>query len=161
MSPWVWISGVLAVVILALAVFAVLKLTSGPGASPAPQVLVPSFLGQTYEDARLAASTLGLNVEQIGFEESETATAGTVTKQDPPEGQTVDKGTTIKLTVAIGPAQTVIPDLRLRTEADAVALILSAGLTVGVKTEDFDDLVPVGQIISQDPRALLDSRCRA
>ena len=82
---------------------------------------MPSLIGKTYEDARLAATTLGLTVEQIGFEESETAIAGTVTKQDPLEGETVDKGTTIKLTVAIGPAQTVVPDLRLRTEADAVA----------------------------------------
>jgi eukaryotic-like serine/threonine-protein kinase len=152
-SPWVWVSGVLAVVILALAVFFVAQLVSGPGASPAPQVVVPSLLGKTYEEAKQAATDLGLTVEQVGFEETETALPGTVTRQDPAEGQTVDTGTSIKLTVAISPAQTVVPDLRLRTEAEAVALIQSAGLTVGTRTEDFDDLVPVDSVISQDPRA--------
>ena len=90
---------------------------------------------------RLAATALNLKVEQIGFEESETATIGTVIRQDPVEGQTVDEGATIKLTIAVSPAQTIVPDLRLRTEAEAVALIQSAELDVGTRTEDFAPVV--------------------
>jgi serine/threonine-protein kinase len=152
-SPWLWASAVLAVVILALAAFAIIKLTGGPGASPAPQVVVPSFVGMTFEQAQQAATPRGLNVDQVGFEESETVAINTVLKQDPIEGQTVDQDTTIHLTIATSPSQTVVPDLYLRAEADATALIQAAELDIGTRTEDFDPLVPAGQIVSQDPRA--------
>ena len=90
-GPWLWISALLAIAILALAAFVVLKLTSGPGPSAAPQVQVPNFVGQTFDQAQAAATALGLMVQQVAFESS-SATVGTVTKQDPAEGATVDKG---------------------------------------------------------------------
>jgi serine/threonine-protein kinase len=152
-GPWLWISAVLAVVVLALAGFFVSRLIGGPGQSARPQVQVPSFVGQTFEQARLAATPLALKVDQAGFEESATATVGTVLRQDPTEGSTVDSGSTIKLYMAVSPSQTTVPDLYLHTEADAVALIQAADLNVGARTEVYDPTVPALSIVNQDPRA--------
>jgi len=150
-SPWLWISALLAVAILALAAFAVVKLTGGPDASPAPQVVVPNLVGKTFEEARTIALAAGLQVRQVAFEISTTQAPGTITKQDPAEGASVDKDTFIDLTMARSPDGVAMPDLRGRTEQDAVNLIAAAGLIVGVRTEEFDDLYPAGSIVSTSP----------
>jgi eukaryotic-like serine/threonine-protein kinase len=151
-SPWLWISALLAIVILALAGLFLSGFLGGAGASPSPgaQVQVPSLLGKTFEEARQAASEVGLNVEQVGFEQS-SASVGTVTKQDPAEGTLVTSGSTVSLTIAIGPETTIVPDLRLKTEQEALNLIAQAGLSIGTRTEEFDAIAPQGTIVSQDP----------
>jgi beta-lactam-binding protein with PASTA domain len=149
-SPWLWISALLTVAILALAAFAVIRLTAGPDASPAPQVLVPNLVGKSFEEARATALAANLKVEQVAFEVS-TQPPGTVTKQDPAEGASVDSGSTIKLTMARGPDGVGMPDLRGRTEQEAVNLIAAAGLIVGVRSEAYDPLYPVGSIVSTSP----------
>jgi serine/threonine-protein kinase len=150
-GPWLWISALLAIAVLALAAFLVTRFLGGaPTESPGAQVTVPNLIGKTFDQARAAAAELGLNVDQIGFEQS-SANVGTVTKQDPPEGTTVDSGSTVSLTIAIGPELTIVPDLRLKAESDALNLIAQAGLAIGTRTEAFDSVVPAASIISQAP----------
>jgi beta-lactam-binding protein with PASTA domain/tRNA A-37 threonylcarbamoyl transferase component Bud32 len=149
-GPWLWVSAVLAIAILALAAFVVVKLTSGPGPSTAPQVQVPNLVGLTFDAAKAAATAKNLEVRQVAFETSPAA-VGTVTKQDPAEGATVDSGSVVNLTMAISPQGVAVPDLRGRIEQDAVNLIAAAGLTVGTRTEDFDPLIPAGLVVSNDP----------
>jgi beta-lactam-binding protein with PASTA domain len=151
-GPWLWISALLAIVVLALAGFFLSRFLGGPGASASPgvQVQVPNLLGKTFEEARQEAAAIGLNVEQVGFEQS-SASVGTVTKQDPPEGALVTSGSTVSLTIAIGPETTIVPDLRLKTEQEALNLIAQAGLSIGTRTAEFDSVVPEGSIVRQDP----------
>jgi eukaryotic-like serine/threonine-protein kinase len=152
-SPWIWISAVLAVVILSLAgflVFRFLSSTATPAASG--QVTVPSLIGLSFADAQTAAQNVGLHVEQAAFEPSSQA-LGSVTQQDPSAGTSVDSGTTVKVTIAIGAATTTVPDLRAKPEADALNLIAAAGLRIGTRTEAFDPLIPPQSIVSQDPAA--------
>ena len=151
-GPWLWISAVLAISILALAAFVFVKLSAGPGPSTAPQVQVPNLVGKTFEDARTAATALGLKVEQVAFEPS-SLPIGSITKQDPAEGATVDSGTTIKVTMASSPQAVAVPDLKGRVESDAVNLLVAAGLKVGTRTEAFDPFIPAGSVISTLPGA--------
>jgi beta-lactam-binding protein with PASTA domain len=152
-GPWLWISALLALGVLALAAFLVVRLLGGgPDASPGAQVEVPSFIGMTFEEARTAATPLGLQVEQAAFVQA-SAETGTVTAQIPAAGETVDVGTVVDLTIAIGPETTIVPDLRLKTESEALNLIFAAGLTIGDRTEAFDPIVPDGSVISQVPTA--------
>jgi len=153
-SPWLWISALLAIAVLALAGFFLSRFLGGPGPSGSPgvQVQVPNLIGKTYDEARQAAAAVGLSVEQIGFEQS-SASVGTVTKQGPPEGTLVTTGSTVSLTIAIGPETTIVPDLRLKTEQEALNLIAQAGLSIGTRTEDFDAVVPEGSVASQTPGA--------
>jgi beta-lactam-binding protein with PASTA domain len=151
-SRWLWISALLAIGVLALAAFLVIRLLSGPGEAPVGQVQVPRLVGLTFEQARQAATAEGLLVEQAAFVQS-SAAIGTVIVQVPAEGETVDVGTTIDLTMAIGPELTIVPDLRLRTETEAFNLIIDAGLSIGTRTDGFDAIVPAGSVISQEPGA--------
>ena len=151
-GAWLWISALLAIAVLALAGFFLSRFLGGPGpsASPGVQVQVPNLIGKTFEEARQAAADIGLNVTQVGFEQS-SASVGTVTKQDPLEGTLVTSGSVVSLTIAIGPETTIVPDLRLKTEQEALNLIAQAGLSIGTRTEAFDAVVPQGSIVSQTP----------
>ena len=152
-GPWLWISALLAVGVLALAAFLLFRSPGGsPQGSPAAQVQVPSMIGKTFQEASQAASAVGLTAEQGAFEQS-SATVGTVISQVPPEGATVDVGSKVSLTIAIGPELTIVPDLRLKTESEALNLIAQAGLAIGARTEAFDAIVPAGSIVSHDPGA--------
>ena len=153
-GPWLWVSAALAIAVLALAAFFLSRFLGGPrpSASPGTQVSVPNLVGKTFEEAQQAASAVGLTVQQAGFEQS-SASVGTVTKQDPPEGTLVTSGSTVSLTIAIGPETTIVPDLRLKTEQEALNLIAQAGLSIGTRTAEFDPVVPEGSIVSQTPGA--------
>jgi eukaryotic-like serine/threonine-protein kinase len=150
-GPWLWIAALVAVGVLALAAFLLFNaLGGGPQESQAPQVQVPNLIGKTFEEASQAAADVGLTVEQSAFVQS-SATLGTVISQVPPEGSTVDAGSKVLLTMAISPGLTIVPDLRLKTEQEALNLIAQAGLAIGTRTEAFDSIVPVGSIVSQVP----------
>src|SRR5206468_10653964 len=79
------------------------------------------------------------------------STIGTVTQQDPIAGTNVALGSTIKLTIAIGAATTTVPDLRGKSESEALNLIPAAGLTIGARTDAYDPVVPVGFVVAQNP----------
>ena len=57
------------------------------------------------------------------------------------------------MTVAAGAETVAVPELRGKTEVEAVTLLVGAGLQPGTKTEVFDPVVPAGQIIRQSPGA--------
>ena len=149
-SPLVWVAGVVAIGLLAAVAFLVFQLLSGPSTPPPPgDVTVPQFVGTLLADATREADDLGLKLETITA--SSEQPAGTVTAQDPVEGTVVPLGSTIKVTVAEGLTTVPMPDLRNKTEAQAVQEVVTAGLVPGIKTEAFDATVPVGLIVTQSP----------
>ena len=153
-SPWLWVSGLLALAILGVAVFLVVRLLSGSPTPPVDQVEVPNFVGMVFEDALVAADEAGVELARTAFEPPPGDEAeGTVLAQDPEGGASVDPGTTIKLTIALGKQTVAVPDLRGKTVSEAINLIFEANLKVGTSTEEFDDLIPDGSIVSQDPGA--------
>jgi hypothetical protein len=148
-SPWLWLSALLAILVLGLAGFLVFKLLSGPGTTAAP-VTVPDFTGKTFQEAQQLAASSGLQVVQSAFETSDQP-VGTVTKQDPIAGARVASNSTVKLTIANGPNTTVVPDLRGLTESDALNLVTASGMKIGTRSDAFDPVAPLGTILSQDP----------
>src|SRR5205085_1672483 len=122
-----------------------------PGASSVPQVEVPNFIGLTYDQAKAQADQLGINLVQATFATS-TQPANTILDQDPKQGARIDKGAQVRLTLAAGAVTVAVPDLRGLTEAQAIQAILNGGLGVGDRTDNFDPVVPIGSVISQDPR---------
>ena len=151
-SPWLWITALLAIAILALAAFLLSNFIGGPGESPAPQVEVPNLVGLTFEEAQAKAAEVGLGVLQVAFVQA-SATVGTVVSQDPAEGETLAAGENINLTMAKSADLTVVPDLRLRTESEALNILIDAGLRPGTRTTAFDAVVPLGSVVSQEPFA--------
>jgi serine/threonine-protein kinase len=148
-SPWLWISGLLALAILALAAFLVIRLLSGETPPAANQVEVPNFVGLSLEDAQAKAEDLGLEIsrEYKASEEPDD----TVIAQHPEEGTPVDLGSTVDLTIALGDEAVAVPDLVGKTENEVLNLLAQANLIIGDRTEAFDALMPLGRIISQNP----------
>ena len=153
-SPWLWLSALLALAVLALAGFLVFRLLSSPGGAPAAssQVTVPNLVGMSFDQAQAAASALGLTVDRTAFADA-SAAVDTVLSQDPAAGTVVGPGSTISLTLARGQDTTIVPNLLDKTESEAANLIVQAGLQLGTRTEDFDPSIPAGSIIGQDPQA--------
>ena len=149
-SPWLWISGLLAIVILGLAAFLVFRLLNSTTEPGPQQVAIPSLVGMSYGEAQAAAEKIGLKVARAAFEPSDQPD-DTVLRQDPPAGDPVGPGTTIKLTLALGDQTVAVPDLRGRSESEALNLIAAAKLTIGTRTEAYDAFIPAAGVVTQDP----------
>lgn len=151
-SPWVWVSGLLGLLVLVAAAYLLYQVVSGgTTATPVEQVTVPDFVGRTLDEARATADTLGLQL--VTTTQPSDRPVGTILDQQPPANTRVDKGSQITVTVATGTETVQVPDLRLKPEPDALAAIFQAGLTNGSRTEAFDPIVPSGSVVSQDPQA--------
>jgi beta-lactam-binding protein with PASTA domain len=149
----VWAAGIVALLVLAAVAFLVFRLLSGGGATPAVQVTVPNFVGQSLTQAQALAAQNGLALSPTASAAPSGVSADTVLGQDPAAGTKIDRGGTVNLTVAAGAQTVAVPDLRNQTETDAFNLLAAAGLQIGTKTEAFDPLVPAGSVISQSPPA--------
>jgi beta-lactam-binding protein with PASTA domain len=145
-----WVSGALALAILALAAFLVFRLLSADTPTPPSQVEVPNLVGMSYQKAQAEAEDAGLVVARSAFEPSDQPD-GTVLAQAPGSGATVEPGTMIELTLALGDQTVAVPDLRGKSESEALNLIAGAKLSIGTRTEAFDAFIPAGAVVSQDP----------
>jgi serine/threonine-protein kinase len=113
-------------------------------------VLVPSLVGAQREDAEAQLADLGLSAKVV--EQESAKDAGTVLAQDVPANTTVDKGTTVTLTVAKQRPQ--VPDVTTGNPpvADAQKKLQDAGYKVQVRVDQTRTDLP-GRVIRQDPAA--------
>ena len=153
-SPAVWAAGILALLILAAVAFLVFRLLSGPGTTPAAQVTVPNFVNLPLSTAQAQATQLGLVLNSTTTTPAASGVdPNDVTSQDPPAGTKVAAGSTVRLTIAVGPTTVSVPDLRGKPEQEAFNLLAAARLQLGAKTEAFDPIVPAGSVVSTTPSA--------
>ena len=130
-SPLVWIAGIVAIALLARSPSSCSSCCPGRTSPPRPsEVTVPDFVGTLLADATGEADGLGLMLESTERAESDQP-VGTILAQDPPAGTVVEAGATVRVTVAAGLEQVPMPDLRNKTEAQAVQEIVTAGLVPG------------------------------
>jgi beta-lactam-binding protein with PASTA domain len=109
-AKW-WIIGAVAVLLLAVAAFAIYKATESP--APPLQVTVPDVAGKDVETATRALENkkfiVSSNTEQRASSEVDK---GLVIETTPPAGEKIDKGSTVTLVVSDGPKQVTMPDVR-------------------------------------------------
>jgi serine/threonine-protein kinase len=112
-------------------------------------VAVPKVVGLQQDDAEAQLKTAGLTADVT--EQESTQPPGTVMTQDPPAGTSVDKGATVKLTVA--KARPEVPDVTTThpTEEEATATLQKAGFKVQVRTRP--DPANVDRVSDQSPAA--------
>lgn len=112
-------------------------------------VRVPKLVGLAAADAvrQLQAKGLGVQLQQT----TANAAPGTVVEQSPQPGKRAKRGTPVTIAVAKGAAAVVVPDVRGRSQADAVNSLQQRGLNVNVANVASSQ--PAGTVVAQDPPA--------
>ena len=76
---------------------------------------------------------------------------GTVLKQSPGSGATIDKGSTVTLAVAKQPQNATVTDVTGETQNDAVNRLSKDGFQVKIVEQPVDSQEGDGVVIGQDP----------
>ena len=121
-----------------------LTVSSGKG-----QAAVPPLVGKSRQEAIKALQDAGLNLGDIEVVDAPGQASETVTKSDPPSGTTLDKGKTVKLTVASGLVQ--LPDLKGKDQTTAVAALAALQLKYKITLVDAPEGTQAGVVLSTDP----------
>ena len=147
---WLWCA-LAALALVGIMWFALTNLLGNGDEEEPGLVTVPSVVDETVESATTELVTLGLRVERV--DTADAAAIGTVLEQDPVGGAEVEPGSTITLTVSTGPGEVSVPDLSGRTESQARADLVDAGLVVGTVTPVDNASEPAGTVVTQNPSA--------
>ncbi len=131
------------------AAFGAWYLAAGPGRT----IAVPGVLGLDVAAATELASQNDLSMTVTGEAYSETVAAGVVLAADPEPGSAVSPGTEIAVTVSLGPERFAVPVLTGLTEAEAVEALTAAGLRAGDISNEWDAVIPSGEVVSSTPGA--------
>jgi serine/threonine-protein kinase len=122
-----------------------LTVSAGP-----QQVAVPQVVGLTVSSARGRLSKAGLQASERE-QNSDTVADGRVISVSPPEGQKVDKGSSVTLVVSSGKPQVQVPDVVGKSFDEAQSNLQAAGFKV-TRTDKESDKEP-GTVLSQNPKS--------
>jgi beta-lactam-binding protein with PASTA domain len=150
---WVWLVVLLVLAALGIVLFLVAKnLFSSNEPPAAAQVVVPNVVDLQLTDARTALEAKGFTVPDTAITRVPDATKdpGTVVAQDPPAGQSVDKGAPVHLTVVKPPGDVTIPSVQGLPADQARAQLEGDGFNVKTAEEASAD-VPAGNVTRTDP----------
>ena len=115
------------------------------------EVMVQDVIGKPAETARSLLLNDQLKV-QITEAFDERVAAGYVISQQPRGGQVVKEHRVVQMVVSKGPDVALIPELKGLPRREAEARIRSAGLKVGLITEEYSADVKPELVVSQNPR---------
>ena len=108
--------------------------------------VVPEFVGETLEDARAMAAEAGIELEETE-EYSKDVAAGLIIEQQDTQGTSIEKGSSVKITVSLGEQTVKLPDFVGMTLNDA-----TLGITFSTLQEN-SDTVDENVIIRQSVKA--------
>jgi serine/threonine-protein kinase len=111
------------------------------GTGPGSLVAVPAVAGLSFEDAQSALAEQGLVTERAE-EYSLEITAGVVIRTEPDGGARVDKESSIRVVVSLGPAPHDLAPLGGMSLSDATAALQAAVVSVGDPEYLFTDEAP-------------------
>src|SRR3954463_765647 len=157
-GAWAWLAAILGVLVLFAGGSLLFLLLSGrqPAGTPLPSgalVQVPSFVGLPLADARKNAQAQGFVLTVGAYQVTDQAQEGSVIAQDPASGVSAPRGSEVTVTVATQKQTVPVPDLRLRTEAEAFDILAQNFLASGERSEAYDPDVPSNLVIRTNPRA--------
>jgi len=115
-------------------------------------VVVPGVVGMTPEDARVRLGSRDLKLQVAGQAYSDTVPEGRIVRQDPEAGTSVESGTTVSVTVSLGPEMVTVPSVVEWAYDEAEAALEKLGLDVDRRNE-FALQTPAGVVMRQDPPA--------
>jgi len=115
---------------------------------------VPDLIGLSWEEVIIKAEDTGFLIELIGREYSDTVAENHVISQslEPRKEQMNGPDNPIGLVMSLGPRVSRVPDVRLKTEQDAIAMFKAEGLRYTISYEN-SSIVAKELVISQDPES--------
>lgn len=125
------------------------KLTGETAA--AGQIIIPDLRGKTAEEVAAALQEKGISGTNGGNRASNTYPAGQVMGQTPAAGSSVAKGTSVTYYISSGEGTVSVPDVAAIPEADAIAELQAAGLTISSQYYS-NEVVPDGYVIYTSPQ---------
>jgi len=132
-------------VILALRIFSA-------GSGPDNNVKVPSLTTLTLAEAIPIAEHLGLRVQVVERVTSVDQPVDTILSQSPGSETLVPLNTVIEVRVVAGNGFVVVPDIRGKHEAEAIAALTAVQLVRGTTFSEYSDTAPAGEVLQQNPR---------
>jgi len=152
-GPRRWVLWTLiAIAVLAVAGIIALLVASANKADTT-HVQVPDVVNQTEADARTAIEGADL-VYVPAQAESDTVEAGKVIKTNPPANTSVEKGSSVTVTVSTGAGTVTVPDISGKSVDDAVSALEAVHLTAApTQKPDDNPGFPEGQVTKTDPAA--------
>jgi eukaryotic-like serine/threonine-protein kinase len=125
-----------------------LKVAVGPQVN---KVTVPSgMVGDTEAVARSTLASVGLTANVVD-KASNTVNKGLVTSTSPAAGARIAQGNPVTVTVSSGPSNVPVPSVLGSTPSAAISALSSAGLVVGVQSQDPSNTYPAGTVFATNP----------
>lgn len=116
------------------------------------QVDVPAVVGKSFAEAEQTLKDAGLDVARNDSESNEQS--DTVVDQDPDAETSVEKGTTVTLSVSESPQgdqEVLVPNVTGQTASEARLNLENVGFAVVDSPEVVDDATQVGLVLAQSP----------
>jgi serine/threonine-protein kinase len=114
---------------------------------------VPNVVKMTEAEAQQRLLQAGLTMVVEGREYSDRFSEGSIYRMYPLPGAAVKQGKPVRVWVSQGAQPVSVPDLSGMTLDKARRAIRAKNLVVGQVTDQFDETIPKGEVISQDPSA--------
>src|ERR1700737_553082 len=115
------------------------------------KMTVPNVEGLTQAAATTAITAAKLTVGTVTQQTSNTVATGKVISQDPASGSSVAQGSPVNLVISSGPQMVTVPNVEGLTQDAATTAITAAKLMMGTVTQQANNTVATGNVISQDP----------
>jgi len=125
--------------------YVVVIISTGP-----EDVLVPNVVGETLRDAESALRNENFAIKTL-YEESTSVDEDKIISQDPAANSYAPYGSTVTITVSIGPPKPTVPNLVNMHKDDAINALKNIGLNAIITIEKSDS-VAEDRVISHDPR---------
>jgi len=121
------------------------------GASQEEEVVVPNLIGLDVVTALELVGERSLNLRIVGREYSDSMANNFILSQDPKPDKLVKKNRNLRVILARGSKQVLVPDLRGRTLRQAENLLRGVDLKEGRVTHVHSPNYPENAVVSQNP----------
>jgi len=116
-----------------------------------PEVTVPNVVGKPYEEAYEILTELLFEVQLTDSEYSDEHPEGYVVRQNKSD-ILAKQGSTVQLTLSLGPEKVPMPDLRMKTEDESRNILIGLGFdNERIEIVEQVDDEPKGTVIGQEP----------
>ena len=123
-----------------------LVISSGPR-----MVAVPKVEGLTQDAATTTITGAKLKLGTITQQTSNTVVSGKVISQNPASGSSMAEGFPVNLVISSGPQMVTVPTVEGLTQGAVTTTIIEAKLKLGTVTQQTNNTVATGKVISQGP----------